>query len=370
MPLKKYYMTCIQQLGYEDDPNQLHVIDKLHALQQDFIVPQEQKSGLLKALDLFRGSKPAEPIKGCYLWGGVGRGKTWMMDLFFNTIPVENKLRIHFHHFMQKVHVDLTQLKGNQDPLKIIASRWSEKYSLICLDEFHVTDITDAMLLYGLLDALFENGIVLVATSNIHPDDLYKNGLQRDRFLPAIELIKKHTNIIHTDGDGDHRFRGVDIAASYYSPINDKNKKLFREQFEKTAIEWSESSKAVIINKREIEIEAISTHVVWFKFEAICGGVRSTKDYMEIGKRYNTVFISDVPQMSEERDDKARRFIHLVELYDNKIRLVLIAETSIQELYRGRRLQFEFKRTASRITEMQSQEYLDRSLATKDSFLQ
>lgn len=372
MRLKPYYSNSVQQLGYRLDPQQLQAIDSLEALFQALVAPASTRHGALTNLwqAVRRSAAPAKqnmPIPGRYLWGGVGRGKTWVMDLFYHSLPLEAKLRQHFQHFMQMIHTELTALKGNPDPLRIIANRLAARYRVICLDEFHVNDITDAMLLHGLLASLFEQGLVLVVTSNHHPDELYRNGLQRERFVPAIELIKQHTRLIEFAGTVDHRQRQLRQAASYFTPLDDDSRQGFRALFHSTVNDTLQEHTSLRVNQREIKVQAVAEQVVWFDFFELCGTARSARDYIEIANRFHTVFIEGLPVLGDARDDQARRFVHLVdEFYDRNIRLMLCAEAEPEALYRGRRLDFEFQRTASRLREMRSREYLERSRAAKE----
>ena len=375
MHLKPYFSNSIRQLGYELDPQQVVAVDSLEHLSQSLA---DLKPATVPARrDLWprlsnRGRSRAVtvPIKGRYLWGGVGRGKTWIMDLFYHSLPLDAKLRQHYQHFMQMIHRELTALKGNSDPLKIIARRLAAQYRIICLDEFHVNDITDAMLLHGLLVSLFEQGLVLVVTSNLHPDELYRNGLQRERFMPAIALIKQHTELLEFSGTQDYRQRQLQQAVAYFTPVDDNTLQLFHVLFHGVAGPQVQAQTSLRINQRDIAVRAMAAEVAWFDFLELCATARSARDYIEIANRFHTVFIDGVPVMSDHQDDQARRFVHLVdEFYDRKIRLLLCAEVPAEELYRGRRLAFEFERTVSRLQEMRSREYQERSCAARASAL-
>ncbi|MDQ1363577.1 MAG: Cell division protein ZapE, partial [Pseudomonadota bacterium] len=289
----------------------------------------------------------------------VGRGKTWLMDLFYENLPVKQKLRLHFHHFMQTVHDELSLLRGQRDPVKLIAFNFARHARVICLDEFHVADITDAMLLRGLLDALFHEGVTLVATSNQPPDDLYKNGLQRSQFLPAIKLLKSFTRIIRVDGGVDHRLRLLEKAGVWYTPLGEETNNRLSMRFAEIAPCTDYKTEKLMINYREITTKRHIDGIAWFDFGMLCSSPRATPDYIEIARRFHTVFISDIPQLNEASDDMATRFINLIdEFYDRNIKLIASAATTPGELYTGRQLMMEFQRTRSRLEEMRSHEYL------------
>jgi cell division protein ZapE len=373
MRLKPYYSNSIQQLDYHEDRQQLQAMDSLEVLFQALTAPPAKPDFLQSVRRVFQGERypKRNMVMGRYLWGGVGRGKTWSMDLFFNSLPLDAKLRQHYQHFMQMIHGQLTELKGNPDPLKIVANRLAAQYRIICLDEFHVNDITDAMLLHGLLTSLFEQGLVLVATSNLHPDDLYRNGLQRERFIPAIELIKQHMELIEFSGTNDYRQRQLQQADSYYLLSDDEDLQRFRALFYSTAGGKGQERTTLNINRRHIKVRAMTDEVAWFEFYELCGTARSARDYIALANRFHTVFIEGLPVMGDAHDDQARRFVHLVdEFYDRNIRLVLCAEAQPEALYSGRRLNFEFGRTVSRLQEMRSREYQVRSRAAKASALE
>lgn len=298
--------------------------------------------------------------EGLYLWGGVGRGKTYLMDLFFHSLPGQRKLRMHFHRFMLMVHDRLDQEKGLADPLVHVATRLAGQVDIICFDEFFVSDIGDAMILGNLLAALFEQGVVLVATSNIEPDRLYERGLQRQQFLPAIALLKQHTRVLNVDGGIDYRLRSLDKADVYCHPLGPEAAATLHTLFAGlTRGLHVEGAKRLDIQHRSFTALHWSEGVVWFDFETLCGGPRSAADYIELARQFHTVFVSDVPVMKENTDDKLRRFITLVdEFYDHRVKLVLSAETALDELYQGVELRFPFSRTRSRLLEMQTRDYL------------
>ena len=315
---------------------------------------------------LFPGKRDDSPVQGLYIWGGVGRGKTYLMDLFFDSLPGESKMRTHFHRFMQRVHRDLVSLQGQKNPLQQVAEQIAKESRVLCFDEFFVRDIGDAMILAGLMEALFKRQVILVATSNIAPDRLYEDGLQRQRFLPAIELIKAHTKTVAIPSGTDYRLRSLAQATLYHCPITaDTEARLRTFFYELTPDRQVHEDAESEILERRIGTKFCSKDVVWFDFEQICEGARSAFDYVEIAKIYHAVILSGVPQMREDASDSARRFISLVdELYDRRVKLVIAAEVPIAELYRGEKLSFEFERTESRLIEMQSEDYLgDQHLA-------
>lgn len=343
--------------GLIPDPKQLRVIAQLQQLYTE-LVAERPGPGLL---DRLLKRRP-EPILGLYIWGGVGRGKTYLMDHFFEAIPFTEKRRVHFHRFMQEIHAELRTLPKNPDPLPIIAQRLASKTRLLCLDEFHVQDIGDAMLLAGFLKALFENGVTLVTTSNLPADELYKNGLQRERFLPAIALIKQYTRQAHLDGDIDYRSALLERTGTYHLSHDPQVGQVMREQFHALAPSNITMAAKLDINQRVIDSIAVSDDVAWFDFGALCETARSSADYMEIANQFHTVIISDIPPLPEAKDDAAQRFIHLIDaLYDHKVKTIISAATRPEQLYQGRRHGFAFQRTASRLQEMGSEAYLGKA---------
>ncbi len=355
------YQTEISKKGFSEDPAQTHSIDFFENLYHRLIEHDKNKSSIQNKLKQLLGSKQTTPVTGLYLWGGVGRGKTWLMDLFFDTLPFKNKIRLHFHHFMQAVHDQLALLKGHKDPLILVARNFAKRSPILCLDEFHVSDITDAMLLYGLLDALFKEGVTLIATSNQQPDDLYKHGLQRERFLPAIDLIKKYTESVNVSGEVDHRLRLLEKAETWYLTVDETTENILRSRFEQLAPCSAVDNKILHINHRDIQTISQADDLVWFEFNALCDGPRASADYIEIARLFHTVFISNIPELNEGNNDKARRFINMIdEFYDRNIKLIVNAETLPQDIYQGHQLVFEFRRTISRLQEMRSHDYLAR----------
>jgi len=365
-PLQRYQRD-LQQENFSRDAAQQHAVDKLEALYHQLLssAPSQRGwRGLLCRWRLRRGASAAPP-RGLYFWGGVGRGKTYLMDMFYDSLPFAEKRRLHFHRFMRQVHRRLTALQGEENPLEIIAAEISAEVRVLCFDEFFVSDITDAMLLAGLFEGLFARGITLVATSNIVPDGLYRDGLQRARFEPAIALIKQHAEVVNVDGGSDYRLRTLQRAELYHCPLDAAADKSLMHSFQQLAPNRGrdficvEADCAIEIEGRDIVARYLVDDVVWFDFEVLCGGPRSQNDYIELAREFHAVLISNVPQMGGHNEDKARRFINLVdEFYDHNIKLVLSAEVALSALYGEGRLGFEFQRTVSRLQEMQSQQYL------------
>ncbi|HET8552416.1 MAG TPA: cell division protein ZapE [Gammaproteobacteria bacterium] len=352
------YRQDLEKPGFARDPAQARVVEGLDRLYHE-LVATAPDSPWQRLLARFR--KDAQPICGLYIWGQVGRGKTYLMDCFYQSLPFEEKKRLHFHRFMRAVHDDLNTLRDQEDPLAVVASRWAEAVRVICFDEFAVTDITDATILGRLLRHLFSHGVTLVATSNSEPDELYKNGLKRELFLPAIALLKKHTRVMHCDNGDDYRLRQLTRARLYYAPLGTAAEKALTDAFEAIAGTAGEADQPLTVEGREIFAHRTGDGVAWFGFDRICGGPRSANDYIEIARLYHTVIVSGIPRLGRGREDEARRFIALVdEFYDRGVKLIISAAAPIEELYEGQRLRMEFTRTRSRLIEMQSKEYLAR----------
>jgi cell division protein ZapE len=349
------YQADLSKDDFKTDPAQEQTIAQIQTLYDKLITPPPEQ-GLIDRL--FKQDTPH--INGIYLWGGVGRGKTYLVDNFVDCLPFENKRRVHFHRFMQEIHDELQKLPKSPDPLQIVARRVADKVRVLCLDEFHVNDIADAMLLYGFLKALFENGVTLVTTSNIPPDELYKNGLQRERFVPAIELIKQHTNVTKLGGDIDFRLEYLEKSGTYQ--ITEDGGKFLSEHFSSLAPDPDVSSTELIINQRQIETIAVSDDVLWLSFKAICETPRSAADYIEISRLFHSILVADIPVMTEAHDDIAQRFVHLIDaLYDHGVKLIMTAASKPHDLYIGKRHYAAFQRTASRLEEMSSEAYLGRA---------
>ena len=351
------YQTAVSKGDIQSDVAQLQAMERLQSLYL-LLTKQENEPGLMAKLF----AKPKrELIPGLYFWGGVGRGKTFLMDLFFDSLPFEQKSRMHFHRFMRHVHHALTDLQGEADPLRKIALDFADKNRVLCFDEFFVSDITDAMILAGLLEVLFENGVTLVATSNVEPVNLYENGLQRSKFLPAIALIEKNTQILNVDSGTDYRLRVLESAEIYHYPLDRQADEVLLQSFNSLSPDAGKADIVLDIEGREIKTRFCGDGVVWFDFPEICEGPRSQNDYIEIAMLYQTVLVSNLPRFTEQSENAARRFISLVdEFYDHSVKLIISAESPILDIYQGERLKFEFQRTESRLQEMQSNEYLGR----------
>ncbi|MEO6319555.1 MAG: cell division protein ZapE [Polaromonas sp.] len=350
--------------GYASDPAQLRAIEALERCATEWAAYKVQRSNALKKLI----NRPAIP-RGVYMHGGVGRGKSFLMDCFFGAVPLKRKVRLHFHEFMREVHRELLDLQGTANPLDELGKRIAKRYRLICFDEFHVADITDAMILHRLLVALFDNGVGFVTTSNFHPDALYPNGLHRDRILPAIELLKTHLQVINVDNGMDYRRRTLEQARLYHSPLGPHADAEMTETFNHLAASHDENP-VLQIESRQIHARRKAGGVVWFDFKALCGGPRSQNDYLEIATQFHTVLLSDIPHMPLRMASEARRFTWLVDvLYDRRVKLILSAAVPPEELYTEGPLVHEFARTVSRLNEMQSMEFLALEHRTVDTTL-
>jgi cell division protein ZapE len=428
MNLHDLYARQLSERGFKPDPVQASVVDRLDDLRQRLIAAREADDSIVRRWFSALGSKSAsEPVRGIYLWGGVGRGKTWMMDLFYQSLPFPERRRRHFHRFMHDVHAELKALHEREAPLDVVAEHIAQDTRVLCFDEFFVSDIADAMILGGLFVALFKRGVTLVATSNVAPRNLYKDGLQRQRFLPTIDLLEQHLDVIAVDGNTDYRLRRLTQAGTYLPSNAPDTLQRLQELFDELADHDGDngaaldahrgadasageptaaqdraggsgkptgrspgqrppsdlpSSSARTVNQsgrpwpiqravdpaRSIEIEGRRIPVirerggvVWFDFMALCSGPRSQEDYIEIARDYQSVIVSDVPVLDSLHEDEARRFIALVdEMYDRNVNLIVSAAAPPVELYRGDRVAFQFERTASRLIEMQSEEYLAR----------
>ncbi len=360
-PINKYK----QDLTKDDflfDADQENAVKHLQRLYEDLQTKPLAVSSFKRVLSRWKKvykKQETKPIKGLYFWGGVGRGKTYLVDTFYDCLPFENKMRVHFHRFMHRVHQELKGLTGQSDPLKIIAKKFASETRIICFDEFFVSDITDAMILGSLFEELFAYGVTLVATSNIIPDELYRNGLQRERFLPAIKLINEHTEIVNVDSGVDYRLRTLEQAEIYHYPLDQQANDNLYHYFKQLSCEEGEEGVDIEINNRQLPTICVSDGVVYFDFSVLCESTRSQSDYMEISQLYHTVLMANVKQMGRESDDSTRRFIALVdEFYERNVKLIMSAEMSLEELYSGGNLAFEFKRCLSRLQEMQSHDYL------------
>jgi cell division protein ZapE len=344
------------------------------ALASGTFMPDEEQGAAIHALDIlwqqliqrkdaakkpFGRFRQSEAPQGVYMWGGVGRGKTWLMDQFYDAVPFRRKMRLHFHHFMQRVHADLNSLKGQRDPLDTVADRIYQDAVVICFDEFFVSNVTDAMILSDLFQKLFERGITLVATSNIAPDGLYKNGIHRDRFLPAIAWIKKKCTVLNVDAGIDYRLRVLKQANLYLAPLTHDSEIWLAKRFGALTLNNDYSDEPITVNERQIQVRGHTEDVLWCDFNELCMKPRSPADYIELANTYNTILLGKVPLLNDNIADATRRLIYLVdEFYDRRVKLLVTAQQSIIELYEGEKLAFEIERTRSRLLEMQSDEYL------------
>jgi len=364
MSVRAVYEQELKARGYQADPAQLRGVAALERCCTEWAGYKGQRSNALKKLI----NRPPIP-KGVYMYGGVGRGKSFLMDCFFQAVPVVRKTRLHFHEFMREVHRELAELQGTVNPLDALGARIARRYRLICFDEFHVADITDAMILHRLLVALFENGVGFVTTSNFRPDDLYPNGLHRDRLLPAIDLLNEKLDVISVDNGTDYRRRTMEQVRLYHTPLGPEADAEMNEAFTQLA-ESHDENQVLHIEHREIRARRKAGGVVWFDFKTLCGGPRSQNDYLEIATQFHTVLLSDVPRMSARLASEARRFTWLVDvLYDRRVKLILSAAAPADELYTEGPLAHEFPRTVSRLMEMQSAEFLALEHRTVDTRL-
>lgn len=364
------YQQALQQGTHQPDDVQQEAVSRLTTIWQELgerpLPPSGSARGLKARFGKLLGKRQAattaiEPVRGLYMWGGVGRGKTWLMDLFFQSLPGERKLRLHFHRFMLRVHEELTTLQGHSDPLEIVADGFKAQADVICFDEFFVSDITDAMLLGGLMEALFRRGITLVATSNIPPDELYRNGLQRARFLPAIEAIKTWCDVMNVDAGIDYRLRTLTQAHLWLSPLNEQTYGQMAQLWQALSGSREQVAEILEVNHRALPVLGSVDQTVAASFERLCADARSQHDYIALSRLYHTVLLYDVPVMTWQMESEARRFIALVdEFYERHVKLVVCAAAPLLEIYQGEQLKFEFQRCLSRLQEMQSEEYLKR----------
>ncbi|MFN7835923.1 MAG: cell division protein ZapE [Burkholderiaceae bacterium] len=348
------YKEALKSRGFDSDSAQLRAVVRLQAFQNDLMRFNAARSNLLKKILI----RPAVP-RGVYLWGGVGRGKSFLMDCFYQAVPVTRKVRLHFHEFMRGVHSELDELRHEADPLDEVARRVARRYRLICFDEFHVSDIADAMILYRLLQALFALGVTFIFTSNYHPDELYPNGLHRDRIYPAIALMKNRLDVLNVDGGADYRRLGLAGLSTYLMPLDDASDASLKSAFERLA-EVTDEPAVLQIESRRIPAVRRAGGLIWFDFPTLCGGPRSQNDYLEIAEQFHTVILSGVPMMGAGMASEARRFTWLIDvLYDHKIKLLISADVAADALYTDGAMAHEFARTVSRIVEMQSQAYME-----------
>jgi cell division protein ZapE len=343
------YRQNLEKRGFVSDPSQWRAVERLQRLYEEWRLYKARRSNALKRLVV----RPPLP-KGVYLWGPVGRGKSFLMDAFYSCVPVVRKRRVHFHHFMREVHRELDEVKGTEDPIAEVAARTARRYRLVCFDEFHVSDIADAMILGRFLEQTMERGVEFVMTSNYAPDDLYPNGLQRDRFLPTVALIKSRLDVVSVDNGTDYRRLKVEKLKVYHVGSEAPLERIFAE-----VKDVEEETQPLDVEGRVIPYRKRAGGVVWFDFAALCGGPRSYADYVDLARRFHTVLLSGVPRMSPKESDAARRFTWLVDIfYDDKVNLVIAADAEPEALFPAGEHAAEFQRTVSRLHEMQSVEYL------------
>ena len=353
MGVRQVYEAALQARGYKSDPAQLRAIAALERCENEWISYLAQRSNAVTRML----RRPPIP-RGVYMVGGVGRGKSFLMDCFFQSVPLRRKTRLHFHEFMREVHRELQELKGLQNPLDELGKRVARRFRLICFDEFHIADVTDAMILHRMLDALFANRVSIVTTSNFRPEGLYPNGLHRDRILPAIDLLNERMEVIDVDNGTDYRSITLEQVAMYHTPLGPEADAAMNEAFDKLA-EARDEDPVLHIEQREIRSRRKAGGVVWFDFKQLCGGPRSQNDYLEIATQFHTVLLSNVPMMPPNLASEARRFTLLIDvLYDRRVKLILSAAVPAEQLYTEGPLAHEFPRTVSRLNEMRSAEFL------------
>jgi cell division protein ZapE len=359
------YHRALGRRGFQSDPSQLRAVERLQQLYEEWTEYKARRSSALRRLVV----RPPLP-HGVYLWGSVGRGKSFLMDSFYLCLPLVRKRRVHFHHFMRDVHRELDELKGREDPLAALAERIAKRYRLICFDEMHVNDIADAMIVGRLLGRIMDLGVVCCMTSNYRPEELYKDGLKRENFLPAIALLKERLDVLHVDGGVDYRQRMLEGVKVYHSPLGEPADRALMENFGRIA-EVEEEYHELDVEGRVIPYLHRAGGVVWFDFAVICGWGRSQHDYLDLSRRFHTVIVSGVPRMGLKLAEEARRFTLMVDVfYDNRVKLIVSAEAGPEKLLRIeedpadarlRAMVFEFDRTASRLVEMQSRAYLSKA---------
>ena len=343
------YRQHLDKRGFLPDPSQQRAVERLQQLYEEWSAYKRRRSSALKRLVV----KPALP-KGVYLWGAVGRGKSFLMDSFYLCLPVVRKRRVHFHHFMREIHREMNELKGSEDPIAEVAARTARRYRLVCFDEFHVSDIADAMILGRFLDQVMNRGVVFCMTSNYPPGELYPNGLQRERFMPAIALIKERLDVIEVDNGTDYRRLKMERLKVYHVGGDGEFARIFDE-----LKDVEEEKQPLDVEGRAIPYRKRAGGLVWFDFQVLCGSARSYADYVDLSRRFHTVMLSGVPKMSPKNADAARRFTWLVDVfYDDRVNLVVSAEALPEELFTEGEHSAEFQRTVSRLHEMQSVDYL------------
>ncbi|MCL4121544.1 UNVERIFIED_CONTAM: hypothetical protein GTU68_001351 [Idotea baltica] len=356
-PLSRYEQD-LKNPEFEADDAQRLAVENLQRLYDELVNSETPKQSLLSRIGL-SSKKTHRPVQGLYFWGGVGRGKTYLVDTFFECLPFEQKLRMHFHRFMHRVHAERKQQKDQSDPLVLIGEQLAKDARVLCFDEFVVNDVADAVILAKLMRVLFDNGVTLVATSNVEPKQLYKNGLQRQLFLPAIDMIYEFTDVLNIDSGIDYRLLFLDKAETYFTPNNDVAQKGMLYNFKHLAPDQGVDNATIEVEGRDLSYIKRADGVIWFSFLELCDGPRSQNDYIELARCFHSVLLSEVPIMDRLKEDQARRFINLVDVfYDHNVKLIISADAMSEELYIGSRVEFEFQRTISRLQEMQSHNYL------------
>lgn len=365
MNVREYYEHELQARGYRSDEAQLRAVARLQTCYDAWVQYKSKRANALS-----RMVRRPELPRGVYMWGGVGRGKSFLMDSFYSCVPVVRKTRLHFHEFMREVHRRLEELRGTSNPLDVLAAQIARKYRLICFDEFHVSDVADAMILHRLLDQLFKHRVQFIMTSNYRPDTLYPDGLHRDRILPAIALLEEKLDIFNVDAGTDYRKRSLEQVQVYHWPSGESATEALLQAFYAVAETQEEKDPLLLIEKREIRALHRAGSVVWFDFQTLCGGPRSQNDYLEIATQFHTVILSDIPKMTPRMQSEARRFTWLIDVfYDHKVKLLMSAEVVPEQLYMEGPMSGEFHRTVSRIVEMQSREYLEAPRRVVDTSL-
>ncbi|RBP53409.1 cell division protein ZapE [Arenicella xantha] len=355
-PLSRYQRD-LQNPDFLPDQTQQLAVEHLQRLYDELVTRSTSRRNWRSRIGLSKST--VRPVQGLYFWGGVGRGKTYLVDTFFDCLPFEQKLRMHFHRFMHRIHQERKALREQQDPLVVIGKQIAKEARVLCFDEFVVNDVADAVILVKLMRVLFDEGVTLVATSNVEPDNLYLGGLQRDLFLPAIAMIHEYTEIVNIDSGIDYRLRFLDKAETYFTPINQQAHAGMEHNFVHLAPDAGVSGASIEIEGRMLQAVRRADGVIWFTFATLCDGPRSQNDYIELARCFHSILLSDVSVMSRLHEDQARRFINMVDVfYDHNVKLIISAHAPVDELYQGTRVKFEFERTKSRLQEMQSHDYL------------